>query len=241
MTGLRYSAHDSADWRLSGLVAQGVADAGQENIHITHLDNLSTIASDGLWSDAKRLELGLSCEVVGMSSIKERRLEVLDVKCHPGTKVGEYVPFYFCPRSIALHSASWKPSRVDIRGWPEPHRAFAVRLESGHCWAEANGFSGRSRTAMLARILPTFSTALMSWTSLTGVQSMLMTSRSPQSKRVSRRNSFCSNAVLGPSSRRLEFVNPRSRHLLNRFWVVDRQQWMSRPGGITDGLESSND
>jgi len=25
------------------------------------------------------------------------------VKCHPGTKVGQYVPFYFCPRSIMLY------------------------------------------------------------------------------------------------------------------------------------------
>jgi hypothetical protein len=37
--------------------------------------------------------------VVGMSEIKRRRLEALDVDCHPGSKVGEYVPFYFCPRN----------------------------------------------------------------------------------------------------------------------------------------------
>ncbi len=27
----------------------------------------------------------------------------MEVKCHPGTKVGEYVPFYFCPRSVMLY------------------------------------------------------------------------------------------------------------------------------------------
>ena len=37
-----------------------------------------------------------------MSTIKRRRLE-LPVDCHPGTSVGEFVPFYFCPRSIMLY------------------------------------------------------------------------------------------------------------------------------------------
>jgi hypothetical protein len=72
--------------------------------HITHIDNLEGILRDKvLWSDAKRLELGLDCEIVGMSKIKRRRLEELEVDCHPGTKVGEYVPFYFCPRSVMLY------------------------------------------------------------------------------------------------------------------------------------------
>jgi hypothetical protein len=72
--------------------------------HITHLRNLPEILqSDCLWSDAKRLELGLDCEIVGMSAIKQRRLEEIEVDCNPGTKVGEYVPFYFCPRSIMLY------------------------------------------------------------------------------------------------------------------------------------------
>ena len=72
--------------------------------HITHLGNLPAIlAQGGLWSDAKRIELGLACRIVGMASIKERRLERLDVKCSPESKVGESVPFYFCPRSVMLY------------------------------------------------------------------------------------------------------------------------------------------
>jgi hypothetical protein len=43
--------------------------------HITHLRNLRGIVEAGvIWSDAKRIELGLDCEVVGMSQIKQRRL-----------------------------------------------------------------------------------------------------------------------------------------------------------------------
>lgn len=72
--------------------------------HITHLRNLPQIVdARRLWSDAKRIEKKLDCDVVGMSHIKQRRLEEIEVECHPGTHVGDYVPFYFCPRSIMLY------------------------------------------------------------------------------------------------------------------------------------------
>ena len=72
--------------------------------HITHVRNLPKIVDAGvLWSDAKRIELRLDCEIVGMSRIKQRRLQQIALPCHPGTTVGDYVPFYFCPRSIMLY------------------------------------------------------------------------------------------------------------------------------------------
>jgi len=55
-----------------------------------------------IWSDVKRIERQLPCKLVGMSEIKRRR-ETLAVSCHPNTTVGQYVPFYFCPRSIMLY------------------------------------------------------------------------------------------------------------------------------------------
>lgn len=71
--------------------------------HITHVDNLSRVIRAGaLFSDSERLAQGLDCTLVGMSEIK-RRLEELRVTCFPGTMVGEYVPFHFCPRSIMLY------------------------------------------------------------------------------------------------------------------------------------------
>lgn len=71
--------------------------------HITHVDNLpSILTSDGLWSDAAMIKRGGPAASIGMSSIKQRRLG-LSVKCHPGDHVGDYVPFYFCPRSIMLY------------------------------------------------------------------------------------------------------------------------------------------
>ncbi len=72
--------------------------------HITHVDNLPSIAKElGLVSDAQRIASDLSCSLVGMSTIKQRRLKEIEVACHPGTTVGQYVPFYFCPRSIMLY------------------------------------------------------------------------------------------------------------------------------------------
>jgi hypothetical protein len=71
--------------------------------HITHLRNLAAMAKAGaIYSDARRLKLNVQCEIVGMSKIKQRRLTQIEVNCHAGTKVGEYAPFYFCPRSIML-------------------------------------------------------------------------------------------------------------------------------------------
>ena len=71
--------------------------------HITHVDNLASILADGhLLSDAEMIARGGPDVAVGMSSIKQRRLQ-LPVKCFPATVVGRYVPFYFCPRSIMLY------------------------------------------------------------------------------------------------------------------------------------------
>ena len=62
--------------------------------HIVHVDKLGPIAESGLLSDAAIRNLDADGTVIGMNSIKNRRLG-LPVNCHPGTHVGEYVPFYF--------------------------------------------------------------------------------------------------------------------------------------------------
>ena len=108
--------------------------------HITHVGNLPGIISAGcVWSDAKRIELDLNSKVVGLSEIKERRLKELEVKCHPGTMVGEYAPFYFCPRSIMLyiiHMAN-HPS-LTYRGGQGPIVHLQADVAATIEWAEAN-------------------------------------------------------------------------------------------------------
>jgi len=70
--------------------------------HITHIDNLNSILAQGcLWSDHKRIELGLVNQNIGYSHIKQRRL-VRPVNVATGGTIGQYVPFNFCPRSVML-------------------------------------------------------------------------------------------------------------------------------------------
>lgn len=78
--------------------------ANQQIYHITHVNNLSSIVRAGeIESDARCIKHGLTNSCIGMTEIKRRRLQELEVRCHPGTMVGQYVPFYFCPRSIMLY------------------------------------------------------------------------------------------------------------------------------------------
>src|SRR5262249_56480745 len=70
--------------------------------HITHVDNLRSIVAAGeLLSDASMIARGGPQSGIGMSTIKQRRL-ALPVTCHASDHVGDYVPFYFCPRLIML-------------------------------------------------------------------------------------------------------------------------------------------
>lgn len=65
--------------------------------HICHVDRLpSIIASAGLLSDAALQAQALPGTVIGMSHIKQRRLQELRLQSHPALHVGDCVPFYFC-------------------------------------------------------------------------------------------------------------------------------------------------
>lgn len=106
--------------------------------HIVHVDNLASICGDGyLWSDAVMVQRQ-GGTVIGMGSIKQRRL-ALPVSCHPQTFVGEYVPFYFCPRSIMLfviHCANHP--ELAYRGGQQPIIHLEADLHEVAQWAEAN-------------------------------------------------------------------------------------------------------
>ncbi|WP_158044051.1 type II toxin-antitoxin system toxin DNA ADP-ribosyl transferase DarT [Skermanella pratensis] len=73
--------------------------------HIVHVDNLASIVADGcLWPDSVMVKRQ-GAAVIGNSEIKADRLR-LPVDCHAGTCVGDYVPFYLCPRSVMLYVIS---------------------------------------------------------------------------------------------------------------------------------------
>lgn len=107
--------------------------------HICHVDRLPSILNcNGLFSDAKVLELDLPGTVVGMSNIKQRRLSELRLDSHPTLFVGQCVPFYFCPRSVMLFLIHRRNAELTYQGG----QAQIVHLESDLyetvAWANAN-------------------------------------------------------------------------------------------------------
>jgi hypothetical protein len=74
--------------------------------HITHVGNLASIIAHGcLWSDAQRIARNLVTTNIGYSHIKQRRLNRA-VTAGVGGKLGDYVPFNFCARSVMLYVVS---------------------------------------------------------------------------------------------------------------------------------------
>jgi hypothetical protein len=107
--------------------------------HITHGKNLAGIlASNCLWSDAEMVRRGGPDTAIGISDIKQRRLTELSVFCHPGTKVGEFVPFYFCPRSVMLfiiHRGNHP--KLTHQGGQRPILHLEADLHEVVSWAES--------------------------------------------------------------------------------------------------------
>lgn len=104
--------------------------------HIVHVGKLGPIATSGLLSDAAIRNASAAGTVIGMNSIKNRRLG-LPVSCHPGTHVGDYVPFYFCSRSIMLYViyAANHPE-LEYRGGQGPIVHLEADLHETIGWAD---------------------------------------------------------------------------------------------------------
>ena len=131
---------------LSGPLEDGECDvtsppARPKLYHITHVDNLPAIVADGgLVSDRAMIARGGPARPIGLSKIKQRRVDELGVSCHRGTNVGDYVPFYFCPRSVMLyviHRANHP--ELTYRGGQVPIVHLVADLHEVVAWADANG------------------------------------------------------------------------------------------------------
>lgn len=105
--------------------------------HIVHVDNLASIIRDGcLWSDSI-MSRRAGSTVIGMGNIKRRRLQ-LPVSCHTDTRVGDYVPFYFCPRSIMLYVIyRANTPELQYRGGQEPIIHLEADLHTVIQWADS--------------------------------------------------------------------------------------------------------
>jgi hypothetical protein len=103
------------------------------------MDRLESIIADGfLWSDAEVQRRSPSGTTIGMSAIKQRRLNELFLASHPLLTVGHCVPFYFCPRSIMLYLIH-QGNHPDLtyRGGQEPIIHLEADLHATVTWAES--------------------------------------------------------------------------------------------------------
>ncbi len=109
--------------------------------HIVHVDRLASVIADKrLWCDAKIVERNVGGTTIGMGDIKARRLNELSLRSHPDLKVGQFTPFYFCPRSVMLyliHKANHP--NLTFRGGQEPIVHLEADLHAAVEWAEENG------------------------------------------------------------------------------------------------------
>lgn len=116
--------------------------------HITDMSNLPSILAAGrLLSDAALAANGAQPQVIGYGHIKHRRMHVTRVPCQSYRFVGEFVPFYYCPRSPMLYTINRGNT-----GRPQGCQTTIVHLVStvekgvavGQPWAISDGNAGAS-------------------------------------------------------------------------------------------------
>ena len=130
-----------------------IQTAKRQIYHITHIDTLASIIADGcLWSDHEIRKRDNERVVIGYGTIKQRRLERYRVSCHPRTFVGQYVPFYFCPRSPMLYVISKQNVDLNYKGGQSrivhlvSNIGKAVHAAGDRPWAFSDGNAGADYT-----------------------------------------------------------------------------------------------
>ena len=129
---------------------------GTKIYHIVNVDRLpSIIAHNRLLCDSEIIKLALPGTTIGMGSIKERRLR-LPVDCYANVFVGNFVPFYFCPRSVMLYVIHCANSpELAYKGGQGPIVHLEADLHKVIEWADGNNhswaFSGSNAGAAYAQ------------------------------------------------------------------------------------------
>lgn len=122
--------------------------------HITDVANIPGILREnGLQSDA--IMAKGNPEIIGYDHIKKRRLKEIPVPCCGWRRVGEFVPFYFCPRSPMLFTLN-----KGATGRPEGCQKTVLHLVStmaagiaaGKEWAVSSGNAGAYHTTFSAKL-----------------------------------------------------------------------------------------
>lgn len=124
--------------------------------HIVNVDRLPSIIAHGrLLCDSEIVKLQLPGTTIGMGSIKTRRLQ-LPVTCYANAFVGDFVPFYFCPRSVMLYVIHCANNpELTYKGGQGPIVHLEADLHAVLQWANANNhswaFSGSNAGAQYAQ------------------------------------------------------------------------------------------
>ena len=123
--------------------------------HITDVENLPRIlAAGGLWSDV-RMAQAQPATVIGYAHIKERRMKEIRVPCCGNRFVGEFVPFYFCPRSPMLYTLNRGNTGRPVgcqRSVVHLVSTVAAGIALGKPWAVSDGNAGAFHTSFDARL-----------------------------------------------------------------------------------------
>ena len=108
--------------------------------HIVHVDRLASIIADGfLWCDAEAARRRSPGTVIGIPEIKAERLE-RPLASRLGLRVGDCVPFHFCPRSVMLYVIHKKNyPNLAYRGGQELIVHLEADLREAVAWAEGEG------------------------------------------------------------------------------------------------------
>lgn len=127
-------------------------------VHFTHVSNLSTIANTGRLACDTTARAGLLQMEVGDPAIKEARRR-RKVPVGPGGSIGEYVPFYFAPRSpmmyrIACDHRDGVPGRYAGGDRPLVYLAATIGavVDAGLGWAATDGNAANATTAFTAEL-----------------------------------------------------------------------------------------
>ena len=116
--------------------------------HITDVDNLPGIlAGGGLRSDAAMVQHNPA--VIGYGHIKQRRMTEIRVDCCGNRFVGEFVPFYFCPRSPMLFTVNRGNTGRPVgcqRTIVHLVSTLAVGMGQNRPWAISDGNAGAFHT-----------------------------------------------------------------------------------------------
>ena len=107
--------------------------------HIVHVDRLTSIIANGLWSHSRIIRSRPAGTTIGMGRIKARRLKELTLNSHPGLYVGQCVPFYFCPRSVMLYLIHrGNHAELEYRGGQSSIVHLEADLRRSVVWATMN-------------------------------------------------------------------------------------------------------